>query len=164
MGKIEADQPLLPSVLDRLIDEDPASTREAPKTRGQLLRDLKQNVRRDLENLLNTRQRCQSWPDSLSELEVSLVNYGIPDLTGAAMGSASGREELRRVFETTIRLFEPRFVKVAVALLGDAEPLDRTVRFRIDAMLHAEPAPEPVMFDSALQPATGNVEIKGTRR
>lgn len=164
MGKIEADQPLVPSVLDRLIDEEPTATREPPKSRSQLLRDLKQSIRRDLENLLNTRQRCQSWPDSLSELEVSLVNYGIPDLTGAALGAASGREEFRQVFEKAIRLFEPRFARLTVEMLGNAEPLDRILRFRINAMLYAEPAPEPIVFDSALQPTTGNVEVKGTSR
>ena len=164
MGKIEADQPLVPSVLDRLIDEEPTATREPPKSRGQVLRDLKQHIRRDLENLLNTRQRCKSWPENLSELEVSLVNYGIPDLTGASLGSAAGREEFRQVFEAIVRLFEPRFAKVTVEMLSNTEPLDRMLRFRINAMLHAEPAPEPIVFDSALQPATGNVEIKGTSR
>lgn len=164
MGKIEADQPLVPSVLDRLIDYEPGSTREPPKLRGQLLRDLKQNLRRDLENLLNTRQRCKSWPENLSELEVSLVSYGVPDLTGAGLGSAEGRDEFRRVFEAVVRRFEPRFARINVEMLGNADPLDRTLRFRIDALLHAEPAPEPIVFDSALQPATGNVEIKGMGR
>jgi type VI secretion system protein ImpF len=117
-----------------------------------------------LENLLNTRRRCKSWPENLSELEVSLVNYGVPDLAGAALGSAEGREEFRRIFETVVRLFEPRFARVSVEMLGNADPLDRTLRFRIDALLHAEPAPEPIVFDSAMQPATGNVEIKGTSR
>jgi type VI secretion system protein ImpF len=164
MSKIEADQPLVPSVLDRLIDDEPTSTRESPKSRSQVLRELKQNIRHDLENLLNTRRRCKSWPENLSELEVSLVNYGVPDLAGAALGSAEGREEFRRIFETVVRLFEPRFARVSVEMLGNADPLDRTLRFRIDALLHAEPAPEPIVFDSALQPATGNVEIKGTSR
>ena len=38
MAKIRSDQPLVPSVLDRLIDERPDESREAPKTRGQDLR------------------------------------------------------------------------------------------------------------------------------
>jgi len=46
---------LIPSVLDRLLDDDPASAREAPKARTQVLRELKQSVRRDLEWLLNSR-------------------------------------------------------------------------------------------------------------
>lgn len=125
---------------------------------------MKQNLRRDLENLLNTRRRCKSWPANFDELELSLVNYGIPDMAAAALGSATGREQFRENCETLLRLFEPRFTKVAVEMLGNVEPLDRTLRFRINALLHAEPAPEPIVFDSALQPATGNVAVKGTSR
>ena len=164
MPKIEANQPLVPSVLDRLIDYDPTASRESPTSRNQLLRDLKQNLRRDLENLLNTRRRCQSWPKNLDELERSLVNYGVPDMTGATLGLATGREQFREACEKALRLFEPRFTKVAVEMLKNPDLLDRTLRFRINAMLHAEPAPEPIVFDSALQPVTGNVTVKGTGR
>jgi type VI secretion system protein ImpF len=164
MSKMQADQSLIPSVLDRLIDDDPAATRDPPKSRGQALRELKQNLRRDLENLLNTRWRCQSWPENLDELELSLVNYGIPDITGANLGYAEQREKYRQTLERVIRHFEPRFKSLSVEMLDNSERLDRTMRFRIDALMHAEPAPEPVVFDSALQPATGSFEIKGVGR
>lgn len=164
MAKIQADQPLVPSVLDRLLDDEPDVTRETPKTRNQVLRDLKQSLRRDLENLLNTRWRPTTWPENLEELELSLANYGLPDVTGAGLGSARTRREFPRVVEMVIRHFEPRFSSVRVEMLDNAEPLDRTLRFRIDALLQAEPAPEPVVFDSAFQPVTGNVEVKGASR
>jgi len=164
MAKIESDQPLIPSVLDRLLDDRPTASRDAPKTRNQTLRDLKRSVRRDLENLLNTRWRCTTWPENLEELELSLVNYGIPDVTGADLSTAGKRQAFLRTVERVIRHFEPRFKNVEVAVLDNAEPLDRTLRFRINAMLRVEPTPEPVVFDSALQPVTGNVEIKGTGR
>jgi type VI secretion system protein ImpF len=164
MARIQPEQPLVPSVLDRLLDEDPTVRRDTPKPRSQVLRELKQSVRRDLENLLNTRRRCRSWPVNLAELERSLVNYGIPDLTAAGLGTAEGREEFRSTFERVIHLFEPRFTHIGVEMLDNSEPLDRTLRFRIDAMLQAEPAPEPVIFDSALQPATGSVHVKGAGR
>lgn len=164
-SKIQADQPLVPSLLDRLLDDDPSVTRETAKSRTQVLREMKQSLRRDLENLLNTRWRCQGWPDSLEELDLSLANYGIPDITGADLRSADGRERFRQIIERVIRHFEPRFKSVSVEMSDSgAEPLDRTLRFRIDALMYAEPAPEPVVFDSALQPATGNFEVKGTSR
>jgi type VI secretion system protein ImpF len=164
MGKSQAEQPLVPSLLDRLIDEDPSASRDPPKSRGQALRELKQSLRRDLENLLNTRWRCTAWPENMDELELSLVNYGIPDVTGANLGCAEHREKFRQVLEHVIRHFEPRFKSLGVEMLDNAESIDRTLRFRIDALMHAEPAPEPVVFDSAMQPATGNVEIKGVGR
>jgi len=164
MTRVSDDQPLIPSVLDRLLDDEPDRQQEPVKSRNQVLRDLKQSVRRDLENLLNTRWRCEELPQDLRELELSLVNYGLPDISGPTLGYARQREQFRELLENVIRHFEPRLRNVAVEMLDNVEPLDRTLRFRINAMLLAEPAPEPVMFDSALQPVTGNVEVKGTRQ
>src|SRR5438309_2078073 len=161
MSRLRADQPLVPSVLDRLLDDEPERTQEPPRNRNQVLRDLKHAVRRDLENLLNTRTRCLSWPPALTELKQSLVNYGIPDITGASLGSSKERDEFCRVIQSVIRLNEPRFKTVRVQLLENTEPLDRTLRFRIDALLQADPAPEPVVFDSSVKPATGVFEVKG---
>jgi len=163
MAKIETDQPLLPSVLDRLLDEEPEVQREPPRTRNQLLRELKQAVRRDLENLLNTRRRCLGWPANLTELQRSLVNYGIPDFMGANLAAAEGRQQFCQAFEEVIRTYESRFKEVKVHLLDNGDPLDRTLRFRIDALLRAEPAPEPVVFDSAVEPGTGTIQVEGAR-
>lgn len=161
MAKISEDQQLVPSVLDRLLDDEPENSREAPKSRNQILRELKHSVRRDLEALLNTRWRCVNWPPDLDALDVSLVNYGIPDFTGAAMNTVGARDQLRRVIEQVIRKFEPRFKTVKVKLLENSDQADRTLRLRIDALLYAEPAPEPVVFDSQLEPTSGNFAVKG---
>jgi type VI secretion system protein ImpF len=144
-----------------LLDEDPGNQKELPRHRGQMLRELKESVCRDLENLLNTRARCLVVPPSLKELKQSLVNYGLADFTGTPAGSARDREALAKAIQSVIRLHEPRFKRVEVKLLVNSEPNDRTLRFKIDALLHAEPAPEPVVFDSMLKPATGDFEVKG---
>lgn len=158
------EQPLVPSVLDRLIDDEPGNQQEAPRSRSQVLRELKLSVRRDLENLLNTRWRCVSWPKDLTELERSMVSYGLPDLTGADVGSAEGRAGFRRLVEHVILRFEPRFKSVSVELVEGQDPSDRILRFRIDALLYAEPAPEPVIFDSTLEPTSGAVAVRGANR
>lgn len=164
MSRIRPDQLLLPSVLDRLVDEDPLQHSDHERPRAQLLRELKQSVRRDLENLLNTRICLYPIPTPSPEhwknLENSLVNYGIPDFGGLMMGARSERESLRRRIENTIRHFETRFKQVQVLLVDDrGDNRDRTVRFRIDGLLHAEPTPEPVVFDSQLQPTSGDFTV-----
>ena len=68
MPPIRSDQPLVPSVLDRLLDDDPAVTTDPARNRSQLLRDLKLSVRRDIESLLNARRRNVSIPPGLPEL------------------------------------------------------------------------------------------------
>jgi type VI secretion system protein ImpF len=162
MARPRADQPLIPSVLDRLLDEDPRVTSEPAKPRAQVLRELKQSVRRDLENLLNTRWSATTWPPHLEEIERSLVNYGIPDITGSDLGSAGERESFRQIMERAILYFEPRFQSLTIKIMENAEQLDRTLRFRIEGLLRVEPVPEPVAFDSAFEPATGDVEVKGS--
>jgi type VI secretion system protein ImpF len=145
--------------LDRLLDDEPGRQQELPRNRSQLLRELKQSVRRDLENLLNTRWRCVGWAKDLSELDDSLVNYGIPDFTGKSLGSAGSREEFVREIQETIKRFEPRLRRVRVELVDNSEREDRTMRFRIDAVLQADPDPEPVVFDSMLEPTSGDFRI-----
>lgn len=165
MSRIRPDHYLLPSVLDRLLDMEPETQVEAPHSRTQLLRELKNSVRRDLENLLNTRICLYDVPDDLPELQTSVLNYGVPDFTGLSMGSREQRERLRQLVEDAILRFETRFVSVRVdfAQEGQAElPKDRTIRFHIEGLLYAEPAPEPVSFDSQLRPQLGDFEVRAT--
>ncbi len=164
MPSIPSDQPLVPSLLDRLLDDEPAATREPMKARHQVLREMKYSLRRDVENLLNTRRRAMLWPPHLSELERSLLNYGIPDITGLELTTSDGREQLRQVIETVLRQFDPRFKSVSVEMIEPTDRADRTLRFRISAVVYAEPAFEEVVFDSSLEPATGEIEVKGTAR
>src|SRR5436305_10379759 len=137
MAEIRTDQLLLPSVLDRLIDHDPQVRKEAAQNRNQLLRDLKLAVRRDLENLLNTRVRCVPWPAELKELQQSLINYGIPDLTGASLGSTKEREEFRRTIHSVILTYEPRLKTPTVRPADQADKNDRSISLHIDAVLQA---------------------------
>ena len=163
MSRPRNDQPLAPSLLDRLLDDDPGVSREPPPGQHQVLREVKQSVRRDLENLLNTRRRLFSWPPEWKELGRSVVGYGLPDLSNGAYGAAQASEEFCRLLQTLLRQYEPRFQSVEVRPLASAEPLDRTLRFRIDALLRVDPAPEPVAFDSTLEPGAGGFAVRGVR-
>lgn len=161
MSRIRRDQLLLPSVLDRLIDDEPGTQVETPRTRNQLLRDLKNSVRRDLENLLNTRRSMFPIPDDRNWLRQSVIGYGIPDFGMIPGGSDERREELRQDVEDTIRRFETRLKSLTVDLVIDPnDAARRIIRFRIDGMLHAEPAPEPVKFDSLLSVSRHEFQVK----
>lgn|SRR5262245_9059632 len=159
MARINLDQPLQPSVLDRLVDANPNATLDVPKARGQSLAELRQAVRRDLEALLNTRRRCLSWPSDLTELNQSMVSYGIRDFTTLSLGSEDKRREFCEEVETLIRQSDPRFVSVSVSALENADAVDRTFRFRIDALMYADPAPEPIVLDSFLDPASRGIKV-----
>lgn len=161
MPPIRSDQPLVPSVLDRLLDDDPGVSTEPARNRSQLLRDMKFAVRRDVENLLNARRRNVSLPPALVELQKSLLSYGVADFSGTGPATAKQREAFCRVLEEVIRSNEPRLLEVKVEVAANPEAGDRTLRFRIDALLRADPSPEPVIFDSTLEPATHQFAVQG---
>src|SRR5215813_13702038 len=107
----EKTRPLLPSVLDRLIDQDPTNTREPQAARHQVLREVKQSLRRDLEHLLNTRARNLVWDETrLEELQKSLADYGLPDFSWASLGSETDRQKFCNRIRDIINRHEPRLV------------------------------------------------------
>ncbi len=163
MSRIRPDQLLIPSLLDRLLDDEPDAMQELSRSRSQRLADLKVSVRRDLEYLLNTRVCLREIPEDCEEVKTSVLNFGIPDFSGVAMGSRKQQEILRARVEDVIKRFETRFKQVHVELILDADSKhQRTIRFRIDGILHAEPAPEPVAFDSFITPAVGQFQVRAS--
>ncbi|MEM9587990.1 MAG: type VI secretion system baseplate subunit TssE [Planctomycetota bacterium] len=164
MSRVPHDRPLIASLLDRLIDEEPTKRTESPMSRTQLLTQMKQSVARDLQNLLNTRCRATGWPQSLDQLDQSLVAYGIPDCVGINTGSRNQQEQLRQMILRNVQTFEPRLTGVRVSLSETNDEADRALRFRIDALLKVDPAPEPVAYDSRLDATSGDFEVQGVRR
>jgi type VI secretion system protein ImpF len=149
------------SVLDRLLDDQPELERDRPLSATEALAVLRRAVRRDLEALLNARRRFASIPPAYAELNNSSLSFGLPDYTAGAMNEPEARETLRREIERCIKLFEPRLVQVAVSLVPRANELDATLQLRIEALLHADPAPEPISFDTIVNAATAEIEVTG---
>jgi len=159
MARPGSDAAVSLSVLDRLIDYEPQNSQEAPPTRSQSVRLLKEGVRRDLEWLLNTRLVAVAPDEKLREVGKSVYAYGLPDFTIYSLSSPNDRTKLVRHLQTAIKQFEPRLARVRVVPLEAAEAASRTLRFRIEAMLLMDPAPELISFDTVLQLSTGQCEV-----
>lgn len=149
-------------LLDRLLDADPGAAETPPPTAAEALERLHIAVRRDLEALLNARRRRRPLPAMLSELPTSVINYGIPDPASGAYTVPELRTALAREVEATIRRFEPRLTKVSVALVDDKQALGGTLRLKVDAVLRADPVPEPVSFETLLEPVTRDFTVRET--
>ncbi len=161
MSRIDNEVRITPSVLDRLLDDRPEQKLEAPASRQTSLRILKQAVKRDLEWLLNTRANATEIPEGLPEVSRSLATFGLPDFSSWNVRGGRDQEDLRRTIEDVVARFEPRLEGVQVTLETMSE-VDRTVRFRIEARLRVEPAPEPVTFDSVLQLGNREFVLQGS--
>jgi type VI secretion system protein ImpF len=147
-------------LLDRLIDEAPEKDREPSPSAAETLALLRRSVRRDLEVLLNARRRWRSWPEAYGELGLSPIGWGIADFSAGAFNERRRRDALRAEVEATIRRFDPRLDNVRVTLIDNREQLDPTLHLRIDALLLVEPAPEPIAFDTLIDAATAEVEVR----
>jgi len=146
----------MPSLLDRLIDPEAGGT---AWRHGYSAEQMVEAVHRDLEELLNTRLLNTDIPEDCPEVRRSLVGYGLPDLASLQAFTPEQRAEIARVLETTIAHFEPRLRDVRATLLNPGETKERTIKFRIDARLSVEPAPE-VAFDTILELSTGHSTIE----
>lgn len=151
----------LPSVLDRLIDEEPGNKLEQGMTVSQVAAALRHAVRRDLEDLLNHRMRPFSVPGGLDELEASSFEYGIPDFSGANLSTEDKRKVYLRKVERIIKQHEPRFSSVKVRAVEHGEVEYRTLHFQIEAVLCLEPVPELVIYDSNVDVMNRSFEVKG---
>jgi type VI secretion system protein ImpF len=160
MARVDKKKNLRASILDRLIDNEPHLKVEAEKSKHQQLKNLRSSVRRDLENLLNTRFRIVEPSGEFHELEKSLLNYGLPDLATVNITDTEKKKDFTRSLEQILRNFEPRFKSVNVRYLDNQDITDHTLRFRIDATLYADPAPEAVVFDSTLEPVSRTVNVE----
>jgi type VI secretion system protein ImpF len=158
--RVDKKKELRPSILDRLLDDEPHIQVEADKNRHQHLRELRNSVKRDLENLLNTRYRMIEPPEEYKQLEVSLLNYGLPDLATVNIADIEKKKAFTKNLEKILRDYEPRFKSVKVHHVDNKDNTDRTLRFRIDATLYADPAPEIVIFDSILDPVSRTVNVE----
>jgi len=163
MSKVRTDQPVLTSLLDRLIDDEPDQKLEVVKPVSTLLRDAKANIRRDLENLLNTRLYRQSDLGDYPELKKSVVNYGLPDFSSVQFSSAEHREQFRQEIESTITRYETRFRRVRVEITQAGEEHERTMYLKINALLMVEPDPIPLLFDSRIQAMDRIVKLRELR-
>jgi type VI secretion system protein ImpF len=152
----EHQQPLVPSLLDRLVEGSMYGAKQQP---WYGLDDMMQAVQRDLEALLNTRGASEGVVAGLPEVQASLVCYGLPDLASVNGETLEGRRQVCAIIENVVRKYEPRLKDIRASLLPSTSPFDRDVRFRIEGRLSVDPAPD-VVFDTTLELSTGQYKVQ----
>jgi type VI secretion system protein ImpF len=160
MAKPELERTVQQSVIDRLVDEDPASQAESPMSRAESIRLLKEAVRRDLEALLNTRRTIQTAPEGLEEVAASVYHFGLPDFSSMSRDSPETQARLSRLVEDAVALFEPRLTNVKVTAAPDDRVRFGELRFVIEGTLQLDPVPERISFDTVLE-ATKGMQVRG---
>lgn len=143
------------SILDRLVSRD---WRE-PSDWNASIEELKRNLLRDLESLLNTRETGSPAVAPYVEVERSIYNYGLPDFASMSADASATPARLLRSIEQEIELFEPRLSDVRISRADDNGKKSRSLKFVIEATLRLDPDPERVRFDTVLELNSGRFTL-----
>jgi len=155
------------SPLNRLlVDEvfrDELTPMRKPAQPALSVRELKASVARDIEALLNTRRELLfDVSEEFVHVRKSILMFGLPDFTSYSLLNPNDRKAVRRVVEEALTSFEPRLKSVRVTLEA-REKYDMVLRFRIDALLRTDPAPEPITLNAALHVVTSQYTVREDR-
>jgi predicted component of type VI protein secretion system len=103
----------LPSLLDRLTDSIPTSD-------WGIVEMLENNIKRDLEFLLNSRKLDSCFHDltPYPEVETSVLNYGIDEYAGLIRNDVNIYKVTEMVREAVL-LFEPRIIPETLQVIAD---------------------------------------------
>ena len=151
---------LLPSLLDRLLDDRPHQSAEPGSLRAFSLAQYKASIVRDLEVLVNTRQSLVAEElDGFPQLAGTILEYGLPDFTSRSVLDPHDRRVIQRQLERAITTGDRRFRHVRVQLLAQQES-HRMLTFRVDAVLRLQDISRQVSFDAVLQVNTQEYTVQ----
>lgn len=162
MAELTTQERLQPSLLDRLTDDEPDKLEESRDKRVISATRLRDCVTRDISWLLN----CVSLDvgvalDDYPEAARSVLNFGIPDLTGASL-SGINSETLQRQLKDAILAFEPRLTAntLRVSVNADHKRMDRqALMFNIESEMWAQPIPLNLFLKTEVDLETGSFKV-----
>ena len=145
---------------------------ELKSQRGQLnyllkstgsLNKITDCVKRDLTWLFNSQNMCMDevLEEHYSNIESSVLNYGMPDLTGKTASSINVFQ-LEKSLRQTILRFEPRIIPstLKLRLHEDKSMMDHNALvFEINGDIYTDPVPVHMHLFTQLDLENGNVEI-----
>jgi type VI secretion system protein ImpF len=153
---------LQPALLDRLTDEQPDKKLEPRTERVVSKRRLREAVLRDLTWLFNTTRLDPDMdPATLPNARRSVINYGLPALSGQTASSLD-ISDLERAIRQAVVDFEPRILPgtlhVRALEVGRFEN-HNVIGVEISGQLWAQPVPLELLVRTEIDLETGQVEV-----
>lgn len=169
MAELTPQERLQPSLLDRLMDDEPDKAQESREQRVLSVRQMRQGVLRDLVWLLNTTNLgvvssldpsfdLEDYPDVKS----SVLNYGMPDLAGKTL-SGSDPAAVEVALKKALLMYEPRLVPRSLSVrvrVASGQMGRNAMTMEIEGELWAQPLSERVFLRTQLDLETGNVSVE----
>ena len=157
----------LPTLFDRLCDDAPSETTEAPEAYASSRAEMRQIIQRDLALLLNT-------PDQSDLIDAarypaaarSSINFGVPALAGGYL-SEKKWVDIEAMIRSAILRFEPRLMPETLVV----RPLHKehtaahynVLTFEISGHIQMQPYPMEFAVQSNVDLETNRIELHPTR-
>ncbi len=162
MAELTTQERLQPSLLDRLTDDEPGKHAESRDKRVITANRLRECVTRDIAWLLNcvnlgADEALADYP----EVARSVLNFGIPDLTGTALAGVDAAT-LQRQLRAALLAFEPRLTAstLRVTVNTDSTRMDRqSLVFNIESEMWAQPIPLKLYLKTEVDLETGAFRV-----
>jgi type VI secretion system protein ImpF len=155
--EIEPRDRLQPALLDRLIRPAGDAARVISKS------ELRAAVLRDLSWLFNATQQHADWEETRPALAGTVLNFGMPPLSGRQL-SKLDIAKLERTIAETIRRFEPRILpdtlQVRALEAGSVLDTHNMIEFEIRGHLWAQPVPLELLLRTQMDLEAGQVEVR----
>ncbi len=162
MGQWSLKERLQPSLLDRLTDLNPENSQESSSQQSMSQTQFKEAVIRDLGWLLNSvaLEVCVEL-DSFPEVKQSVLNYGLPDLSGHT-SSTVDVHSVEKAIRSAILQFEPRVIKNSLKVKVHSNPdamSHNSLIFEIAGAVFGQPSPFQVVLKSELDLECGEFNL-----
>jgi type VI secretion system protein ImpF len=152
-----------PALLDRLTDDARDQAVEPDAQRVMSRAQLRAAVLRDLRWLFNAVQPLGPQASGDPAIERSVLNYGLPALSGQ-LASKIDVGTLERAMREAILRFEPRILPHTLTLraLESASVLDthNVIEFEIRAQVWSEPMPIEILLRTQLDLEAGEAQVR----
>jgi len=163
MAELTPLERLQPALLDRLTDDEPGARQEPRERRVLSMNRLREAVLRDLEWLFNT-VRLDTLEDLSAQPQVrnSVVNFGVPNMTGVAISNIE-LPALERSVRDAIIAFEPRILAKSLrveAMVNTEEATARGLSFAIHGELWAQPLPIQIFLRTDIDLEDGQASVR----
>lgn len=154
---------LQPALLDRLTDDDRASSQDADERRVLNKTQLRQAVLRDLSWLLNAVQPLGSQGADAPYAAESVLNYGLPPMSGQ-LASKVDVNDIEASIRQAILRFEPRILEHSLSVhaidAGAMLEAHNIIEFEIRGFLWAQPIPLELLLRTQLDLEAGQVMVR----
>ena len=162
MGQWSLKERLQPSLLDRLTDLHPEKSKESTAQQSMSQKEFKEAVIRDLGWLLNSVSLdvCVDL-EAYPEVERSVLNFGLPDISGHTTSTIDVRSVESSV-KRAIRQFEPRIIRNSLRVKVHSNPSDmshNSLVFEIQGAVFGQPSPFQIVLRSELNLECGEFSV-----